>query len=86
VRRDSPFTPVVIRTSSDTIWTYRKKSMALAAARTAVANNVKTVMNLRQHDTVASIRAVRKSLQPSIKVGFVPTMGALHEGRSVGLL
>jgi pantoate--beta-alanine ligase len=32
------------------------------------------------HPTVASFRALRRSLQPSVKVGYVPTMGALHEG------
>jgi pantothenate synthetase len=35
------------------------------------------------HRTVESIRSFRKALDPSIKVGFVPTMGALHDGTHV---
>ena len=32
------------------------------------------------HPTVKSFRAFRRSLGPSTTVGFVPTMGALHDG------
>jgi len=39
-----------------------------------------TKSSLILHKTVQSIRSMRHALHPGTKVGFVPTMGALHQG------
>jgi len=70
-----PSAPRLIRPlSSDakTVLTPETKSnMATAAALRAGPN---------LYSSVSAYRAFRRSLLPSLKVGFVPTMGALHEG------
>lgn len=45
----------------------------------AVASSV-AKSPLALHRTIASIRAARRVYDASVKVGFVPTMGALHKG------
>ena len=49
-----------------------------ATAGLAAASRI--AKQIQVHRTVDSFRAARKAVVAGKKVGFVPTMGALHEG------
>mmetsp|Transcript_10903 Transcript_10903/g.10413 ORF Transcript_10903/g.10413 Transcript_10903/m.10413 type:complete len:155 (-) Transcript_10903:627-1091(-) len=46
----------------------------------AIASSSLRKTSLVAHHTIQSYRLLRKSIGPEVKIGFVPTMGALHEG------
>mmetsp|Transcript_27976 Transcript_27976/g.39401 ORF Transcript_27976/g.39401 Transcript_27976/m.39401 type:complete len:314 (+) Transcript_27976:246-1187(+) len=50
-------------------------SAAAAAVASSVGKHKLTISNC-----ISSFRSMRKALDPNMKIGFVPTMGALHDG------
>ena len=49
----------------------------MAAASTVTS---KVLQRLQIHSTIQSFRQARRKILPSLNIGFVPTMGALHNG------